>query len=300
MGMIVSTFFSSSVPVLCLQRVDVGLRIITEMAVAAQCTIENSNVNLVPDADEDNDASSMRWRAQSSASLRLRVPPASLDAFLTTLRTALAGGADSPLAPAGKPHLVSEHVSSTDAAAEYVDAATRERTEVAALSTMETLLSQASGVQDVLAVRREMHAITQRLESARAQRRVLEQRAAASTVHVNLNSPAWRPPTPRPPPGWSVWGTAARAVGALAKAAQALVDLAIFTAVFALPVAAGGALLGFALRAAAPHVAQCVPAAVRVQLASVVGGGGAASGASSGSAHAPSAGAGGAVGARDE
>lgn len=274
---------------------DVGLRTITDMALAAQCTIESSNVNLVPDADDDG--ASNQWRAQSSASLRLRIPPASLDAFLTTLRTAFAGGADSPLASAGKPRLVSEHVSATDASGEYVDAATRERTEVAALNTMEALLAQATAVQDVLAVRREMLTITQRLESARAQRKVLEARAAASTVHVNLNSPSWRPPPPRPPVGWSVWASASRAVRSLAYAAQNAVDLLIFTAVFALPVAAGVGLIGLALRALAPHVAQCIPAPVRAQLAQLVTGGGA--GAAAGSAHAPAAGAGNA-GARDE
>lgn len=278
------------------QRVDVGLRTITDMALAAQCTIESSNVNLVPDAEDD--PNSMQWRAQSSASLRLRIPPASLEAFLTSLRTAFAGGAESPLASAGKPRLVSEHVSASDASSEYVDAATRERTEVAALNTMESLLAQATAVQDVLAVRREMHAITQRLESARAQRKVLEQRAAASTVHITLNSPAWRPPTPRPQPGWSVWASAARAVRSLAYAAQHAVDFLIFTAVFALPVAAGVAVLSLVLRALTPHLVQCIPVPVRVQWANVMSGG--AGGAASGSAHAPAAGAGGAAGARDE
>jgi hypothetical protein len=220
-----------------LQNIDAAATLVAKLAVSAGGLVESSNVQHAGgDGSDEEDADPHRWRPQSTAQVACRVPADKLDALLAQLRAAFSADPASPL-PGRASRVLSESVTVRDASGEYVDAAARERVERASLAQMEELLRQAGSVGDVLAVRREMQAITSRLESARAQRQVLESKAAMSTLSVHVATPPWKAP-PRPRQGWSLLSTAARALQALLTLGQACADVLVFAAVFALPVTA--------------------------------------------------------------
>ena len=216
--------------------------------------MESSNVYHAPPlpAYDGADASNQpqMWWQPSSASVSCRVPAEGLDAFLTELRAVL--GPSSCGGDARRCRIVSESINIRDAGAEFVDATARARVETASLAQMEAVLAGAHAVSDILAVRREMGAITSRLEAARGTAAYLSRRAAMSTVAVHVSETPRAPPPPPPPrPSWSISGSALRAAAALALVAQHCADVAIFGAVFALPalllLLAAGAVLRAAL-----------------------------------------------------
>jgi len=268
----------SYTPRVSLQNIDAAATLVAKLAVSAGGLVESSNVQHAAGdgSDEGEDADPHRWRPQSTAQVACRVPADKLDALLAQLRAAFSADPASPL-PGRASRVLSESVNVRDASGEYVDAAARERVERASLAQMEELLRQAGSVGDVLAVRRGMQAITARLESARAQRQVLESKAAMSTLSVHVATPPWKAP-PRPRKGWSLLSTAARALQALLTLAQACADVLVFAAVFALPVTAALWALFGAGKALAPRV---LPTAWFAQqwaaVGAAVGGGGGAS-----------------------
>lgn len=161
--------------------------------------------------------------------MHVRIPSAKFDEGRTAVSSAVSS------AGAGK--VVSTSESVQDATAQYVDTVSRQKTAQAALKRMEVLLGAANSVQDVMMVQREMDAITDRIESAAAVRKSLESRATMSNLHVSFSIPQPPQPTPAPPPVWSAGDALSRALSSLGTAAQKGVEVLIYTAVFAVPVA---------------------------------------------------------------
>ena len=169
--------------------------------------------------------------APAHADFQLRVPAAKFDAARAAAR-ALAEGLGGRVSH--------EESSGVDVSEQYVDVLARPRVDERALAQMDVLLGAAATVPEVLAVRREMDQIAARLESLAAVRKGLEGRAAMSSLGVQLARPAppsAPTPTPTPAPAWSAGATASHALDALAGAAQAAAEVAIYAAVFSLPVA---------------------------------------------------------------
>jgi hypothetical protein len=182
----------------------------------------------------------------TGATVNLRVPVDKFESALGGLREMLAelGGS-----------VTSESSSARDVTSEYVDVVARQRADELAAAQLEKLMAAAATVGDVLAVKRELDHVTQRLEGAKAQRKSLEARATYSSLHVILTlpqPPQEPPPSPTPRPGWSPLRTAGHAVGTLARGGQLAVDVAVYTAVLAVPVAAAAALAVWLARSAAP------------------------------------------------
>jgi hypothetical protein len=129
----------------------------------------------------------------------------------------------------------------------------------------------------VLAVKRELDQLQQRIDSSKAQRKSLESRGTMSMINLQLQvpSPSPRPqPSASPRPGWSPLRTAGKAVDALASAGRIGVDVIVYTIILALPVALVGLL---AARVARPAIAAASGAiAQRLQTAMRAGGGGSA------------------------
>jgi Domain of unknown function (DUF4349) len=217
------------------KELDKAVSLVLKLLGGIKGEVEHTNVNHAPPAEEGEDGvvNPYQWRPQSTADIRAKVPAKALDSFLDQLRAALT---TTPLGDSQSvAKILSENQNARDASAEYVDAATRERVEMASLETMKQLLERAASVRDVLAIRQEMMSITSRVESARAQRKSLESRSAMSYISINLQTPQWKPPKPKPFPGWSVSRTAGQALKSLILVSQGVVDMAIFAAVFALP-----------------------------------------------------------------
>ena len=139
------------------------------------------------------------------------------------------------------------------------------------------LMAAAANVHEVLAVKRELDQLQQRIDSSKAQRKSLESRGTMSMINLQLQVPAPSPPpqpSASPRPGWSPLRTAGKAVDALASAGRIGVDVIVYTIILALPVALVGLL---AARVARPAIAAASGAiAQRLQTAMRAGGGGAA------------------------
>lgn len=206
------------------------------------------------------------WSAPTGASMTLRVPVDKFETSLQALRSAVGamGGT-----------VTSESSSARDVTGEYVDVVARQRSSEVAAAQLEKLMTAANTVPDVLAVKRELDALTSRIEAAKAQRGALEGRATMSTVHVSLTVPQPPQPSPAPRPGWSPLRTAGKAVGALARAGQGAVDILVYALVLVVPVALVlGALAWVGQRAGKPLAARASAALSAALAGSAVAGGG--------------------------
>jgi hypothetical protein len=183
------------------------------------------------------------------ADFQLRVPAAKFEAARAAAR-ALAEGLGGRVAH--------EQTSGVDVSEQYVDVLARQRVDERALAQMDVLLGAAATVHEVLAVKREMDALSARLESLAAQRKGLEGRAAMSSLSLSLarpQPPQPPAPTPTPAPSWSAGASLTRALDSLGGAAQAAAEVAIFAAVFSVPVAAALGVLWLAGKRAARALA---------------------------------------------
>lgn len=184
----------------------------------------------VPNKDDGAVVAVPAEGAPTGASVQLRVPAAAFDDALAAVKS---------LAAAAGGRVTSHSTNAHDASEEYVDVVTRQRIEERALEQMETLLKAAQTVEHVLAIKREMDGISYRLEAAKARRKNLEGRASMSSLSVSFTIP--RPPSLSPPPppdprGWSIGATFRAAFGALGSVLQGVLEVLIFTIVFAGPV----------------------------------------------------------------
>lgn len=184
-----------------------------------------------------------RWRQAGKAienawptngQLALRVPAAKFDASRSAIKVAAteAGG-----------RVSNEHTNGVDVTEQYVDVVTRQSVDEKSLKQMEVLLGSADSVEAVLAIKREMDAITHRLESNKAQRKSMESRASMSSLTVSLSMPQPpQAPPPPPTPGWSIGRAFDDAWSSLKGTARGVAEVAIYTLVFAAPVAMIGVI----------------------------------------------------------
>lgn len=171
--------------------------------------------------------------------LTLRIPAKKHDAGVTHLRklTDEAGG---------RVESFNSHV--TDETAHYVDVVTRQRVQQQSLAQLEQLLQHATSVQDVLGVQREMTTITAGLESSKAQRRSLEDRAAMAVIQLAIGTLAPEEPPPPPAATWTLAQSVARAVKALGALLVWAVDALVFFVVLGTPAAVIAATILFLVR----------------------------------------------------
>jgi len=224
----------------------------------------------------------------SSAEVALRVPDAKFERLMEDIKAVVtaAGG-----------RVLSDNTAARDATAEYVDATARERVARASLAQMEVLMTAAKNVGEVLAIKHEMDAITERIEAAAAHSKYLQSAAAMSSLHVSLRSPPqpYVPPPPPPePPGWSVGRSLGAALASLAATLQGAIDVAIYTLVFALPLLAVAALAVFVVTSCVPggaagatsqFMAAFSAASGRGSVGGGAGGGGSGAGGSAAATH---------------
>jgi hypothetical protein len=99
-------------------------------------------------------------------------------------------------------------------------------------------------------VQRELSRVTQELEAKEATLQRLASSASLSTLQVALNQRPDRLPPPPPPPTWSLRRTVGRAGRWLRHVLTRLVDVAVFAAVAAVPLALAVAGLALGARVA--------------------------------------------------
>jgi hypothetical protein len=177
----------------------------------------------------------------TGANVQVRVPAAKFDAARAALRQ---------LAEAGGGTVASESMNTQDATGQWVDVVARLRVQEKTLARMSALLGAAQSVHEAVTVEQELARLTAGLESLTSQRKWLEGRAAMSSlsVQVSVPEPAQATPTPQPSPSWSGGATMRAALGSLATAGTVAADVAIYTAVYALPVSALVLLAGLVAR----------------------------------------------------
>ncbi|MBN1580710.1 MAG: DUF4349 domain-containing protein [Anaerolineae bacterium] len=127
--------------------------------------------------------------------------------------------------------VLDENASGSDVTDQYVDLESRLRNLEATEARVRTFLEQAQTVEESLRVSQTLSEITAQIEEIKGQMSYLKDRAAYSTITINL-SPQVPTPTPTPTPdAWSPGQTFARATGVLGGIAQNLVDAAIWIGV---------------------------------------------------------------------
>ena len=168
-------------------------------------------------------------RRGMTCDLTLRVPVEQFYPSMSALKAGVAGAGPGDLEASGD--------AASDVTAEYVDAASRAATLEATRSQLLKLMESADEVKDVLNVQRELSSVTQQLEAKKNVMARLSKKAALSTINffARAKDPDLKPPPSRP--AWSPFATVRRALAWLSKLAQRAVDVAIFAAVLAAPLA---------------------------------------------------------------
>ena len=131
--------------------------------------------------------------------------------------------------------VVDESSSGQDVSQEYVDLQSRLSNLEATRDRIRGFLDQAQTVDESLRINQELSNIEDQIEQVRGRMNYLSGRAAFSTIAVQLDPelPSVATPTPTPPPaGWDPGKTFEHASGLATKAAQFLVDTAIYLAVW--------------------------------------------------------------------
>jgi hypothetical protein len=163
-----------------------------------------------------------------SAALTLRMPVAKYDAVVKAVKTAVVAD--------GSGRLAHEQRSVDDVTLQYTDQEARLASIKTSHTTLLALLAQAKGVQDVLAVQRELAHVQQQLDSHAAMFKHLQAQVAYSTLHVSLTVLTTPPEPVRKP------GTLQRALASVfatgATGAAAAHWLAVYGTFVVLPIAA--------------------------------------------------------------
>ncbi|MFH1485820.1 MAG: DUF4349 domain-containing protein [Chloroflexota bacterium] len=125
-----------------------------------------------------------------------------------------------------------ETVSSQDVTEQYIDLESQLRNLKATEERYLQLLTKAYSIQDILSIQERLNSVRSQIERAQGRLRFLEQRAALSTITVNLS--------PWPASGitkgrWDPAKTLNLALGNLAKAMQGAMNAAIYVTIYALP-----------------------------------------------------------------
>ncbi len=142
--------------------------------------------------------------------------------------------------------VLKEEVSGQDVTEDYVDLEARLRNLEATRDRVRGFLDQAHSVEAALKVNRELSALEDEIERAQGRLSYLRDRAALSTITVNLT-----PVLPAPVlAGWRPFETAQQAVQTLAGIGRALVDALLWVAIVPGPFLALVLLLDWGLRGA--------------------------------------------------
>lgn len=132
--------------------------------------------------------------------------------------------------------VMNESASGEDVTDQYVDLQSRLRNLEATRDRVRSFLDQATSVEEALEVNRQLSDIEDEIEQVQGRINYLRDRAAFSTITVNLNpilptpTPTLTPtPTPTPTPeAWRPGETAQEATGVLVRIVQGLVELLIW------------------------------------------------------------------------
>lgn len=158
------------------------------------------------------------------ASVTLRVPADRLEEALRRIR-----------AESSQPPL-SESLNSQDVTSEYTDLQSRLRNLEAAEAELTRLMKEAQRTEDVLAVYNQLVQIREQIEVIKGQMLYYERSAALSAISVELIADAAVQPLAIG--RWQPQGTLKKAIEALLRSLQFLVDAFIWVLVYLLPVLA--------------------------------------------------------------
>lgn len=157
------------------------------------------------------------------ASIAIRVPAEELSNALEKIK------AESDQDP------ISQGISSQDVTGEYVDLQSRLNNLEATEAQLLVIMEEAKRTEDVLAVYNQLTQVREEIEIIKGRMKFLEQSAALSSIQIELMAnEAVQPLTVG---GWQPTGVAKSAVQALINGLKFLVNLAIWLAIFVLPIA---------------------------------------------------------------
>ncbi|MCW5848589.1 MAG: DUF4349 domain-containing protein [Anaerolineae bacterium] len=169
-----------------------------------------------------------------TATVVLRVPVNTFEEALKRL-SELPGG-----------RLDSRQIASQDVTDQLVDMESRRRNLEATEARIRSFLDQAKTVEEALRVNQQLADIQRQLEELKGRMEFTKNRAALSTITIDLRvtqpTPTVTPtptltPTPTPLPGWNPGDTARDATKVTVSLAQRLADAAIWTLLVGLPLA---------------------------------------------------------------
>ena len=182
---------------------------------------------------------------QKQAVLKIAVP---VDQFEATLQRIREAGS----------RVLSEQASGIDATQEYVDTQSQIANLEATQARIRQFLDQAKTVEEALQVNAQLTEIEGQIGQLKGRLQFLSQRAAYSTIAVQLQQPPPPTPTPSPTPSpsptptpepiWNPGKTAAQATSTLATIVQALATVAIWLVIVVLPLALPVVLLALIVR----------------------------------------------------
>ncbi len=127
-----------------------------------------------------------------------------------------------------------ESVSSQDVTQEYVDLESRLRALEVKAIRLEELMEEAEDTEAVLAVYHELSQTQQEIEQTKGRMRYLERSSAMATIEVRLTPDELSRPVEVA--GWRPQGTIKRAVEALIKTFQYLIDVLMWLVLYVVPV----------------------------------------------------------------
>jgi hypothetical protein len=185
---------------------------------------------------------------QKQAVLKLAVPVDQFEATLQRIREASI-------------RVLSEAASGTDATQEYVDTQSQLANLQATQARIREFLDQAKTVEEALQVNTQLTEIEGQIAQLKGRLQFLSQRAAYSTIAVQLQQPPPPTPTASPTPvPESIWNpskTAAQATSTLTTIVQALSMIVLWLVIVVLPLALPVALIALLVRwwrrRATPH-----------------------------------------------
>ena len=177
---------------------------------------------------------------QKQAFVKLAVPVDQFEATLQRLRE-------------GVNRIISEQASGVDATQEFVDVQSQLANLEATQARIRQFLDQATSTEEALQVNAQLTEIEGQISMLKGRMQFLSQRAAYSTITVQLQeppppTPTFTPtptltPTPSPEPLWNPSRTAEQASGTLMTIVQAIGTVLIWFAIVGLPLGLPVALL---------------------------------------------------------
>jgi hypothetical protein len=153
--------------------------------------------------------------------LTVRVPAEAFNAAMTAIRNIAM-------------EINSESVGSQDVTQEYVDLESRLRALEVKATRLEELMDEAEDTEAVLAVYQELALTQQQIEETKGRMRYLERSSAMATIEVQLTPDAVSQPVEVA--GWRPQGTMKRAIEALIRTFQWIVDVFLWVILYIAPV----------------------------------------------------------------